>query len=248
MRAKTMPPLPLIAQIYLLCAGVGCLLVTLSALTGALHHHGPADGGAAHGGHGGHGHGGNGQIGAHSHGHAIGHDASGHHHSGDGGDQQQQHLVRIKANTRVAIAKPDAGAALLSYLSPTTMAAFATWFGACGLFLWRLAPIPLEWTMPLAVLGGVIGARLTLNFVGLIASRMYESHSFSTQDIIGLEAEVSVPVSATGMGEIIYTQGGTRHTSSARSTNAEVALARGAKAIICDVRDDVAYIEPWENA
>jgi hypothetical protein len=104
-------------------------------------------------------------------------------------------------------------------------------------------------TIPLAVVGGAIGAKFMLWMVGSIGSKMYQSHTFTNDDIIGLQAEVTVPVQGTGMGEVVYVVGGTRYTSSARATKPDAAaIARGSKAIICDVRDDVAYIEPWTDS
>lgn len=288
--------LPLIAQIYCLCAGIGCLTVLVSALSGAMHQgaHGGHVHGHGHTGHSGHvganhtghtGHAGQGhasqghQAGAHQ-GHAAkigqhhgqGHGSSGSQHSAQGHGAQnhgaqshgaQHHgqaesdltntggLIRVKGHeTHLSIEEdaPGLGIALLTYLNPNTIACFATWFGAVGIMLWRLTPLPLLFTLPLAIVGGTIGAKFMLWMVGSIGSKMYQSHTFTHDDIIGLPAEVSVPVQGTGMGEIVYVVGGTRHTLSARVNTPELVIARGTRAIICDVRDDVAYIEPWTDA
>jgi hypothetical protein len=219
--------LPVLAQIYCLCAGVGCLTVLIGATTGALHHgHGHTpDGGGSHG----HGHG------------------ADHGHGDHAGEQTRGHVVKVK-KTQVAVDDRDRlGVAILTWLNPNTIAAFATWFGAIGIILWRTLPIPILWTLPIALIGGVFGAKLTLNFVGFLGSRMYESGTFSTQDVIGLQAEVTVPVSDQGMGEVVYVKGGRRDTASARVNKPEISLARGTMAIICDIRDDVAYVEPWSD-
>jgi hypothetical protein len=240
--------LPVLAQIYALSAGVGCLTVLFSALTGAMHHGGVhhGHGHAGDAGHAGHGHSGH----SHSHGHSHGHGQSHGHtqgHGHDTGDQRSSAgLVRVnKQHVAVKEDEPGLGVALLTWLNPNTIAAFATWFGSIGLILWRGFSLPLFSTLPLAIIGGALGAKFMLAFVGLIGSKMYQSHTFTQQDVIGLQAEVTVPVTNQGTGEVVYVVGGTRHTSSAKPNKPEVHLPRGAKAIICDVRDDVAYIEPW---
>jgi hypothetical protein len=254
--------LPVLAQIYCLCAGIGCLTVLVSAMTGAMHH-GAGAHGHGHtghiGGHGhtgaGHGHQGPGKIG-HAHGGAHGHAHGAQHghahgaqaHGNDGGTDQRASTGIVRVNRNHVAVKEDApglGIVLLTWLNPNTIAAFATWFGAIGIMLWRLAPIPLLFTLPLAILGGAFGAKLMMTMVAMIGNRMYQSGTFSEQDIIGIAAEVTVPVSGQGLGEIIYSVGGARHTTSARANKPEQSLARGAKAIICDIRDDIAYIEPW---
>ncbi len=249
-----MPPFPVLAQIYILCTGIGCLSVTVAALTGALHHgHSGGDGGghAGHG-HGGHGHGGDagghGHGGSH-HGHAHGqgghhgHDASGH--NSDGSDNAR--VVRLARSTAASVRERDLAMTMLTWCNPTNVAIFATWFGATGLILWRSLPFPLEWTLPVAILGGLGGVKITMACIGWLGARMYESGSFSIQDVIGLQAEVSVAPSEQGMGEIIYVKGGTRYTASARLARPDAPIPRGSKAIICDMRDDIAYVEPWEG-
>jgi hypothetical protein len=110
-----------------------------------------------------------------------------------------------------------------------------------------MSPLPLDMSWPFAIVGGIGGAKMTMNMVSWLTRRLFESHTFSNDDVIGLEAEVSVPVTATGMGEVMYVKGGRRYTSSARATKSDASFGRGAKTIICDIRDDVAYIEAWQE-
>ncbi len=156
-------------------------------------------------------------------------------------------MTSVAPTTAESLQKVDIATTLLLWCNPATIAVFATWFGATGIFLWCLLPLPILWTLPLAIVGGLAGAQVTLNFIGWLATRMYASGTFSIQDAIGLEAEVTVPLSAQGLGEIIYVHGGVRYTAPARMSSPEALLSRGARAIICDIRDDIAYVEPWEG-
>lgn len=247
--------LPVLAQIYCLCAGVGCLTILVSAMTGAIHHGAPGhghtgDAGYGHTGHAGHGHSGHGHSG---HGHGDG--AQGHHaqqaqhghDSGSGNDHRSSTgVVRVnRSHVAAREDEPGLGVALLTWLNPNTIAAFATWFGAIGIILWRLVPVPIAYTLPAAIIGGYLGAKMMLNMVAYIGTRMYQSHTFTQDDVVGLQAEVTVPVGSQGLGEVVYVVGGCRYTASARANKPELSLARGSKAIICDIRDDIAYIEPW---
>jgi hypothetical protein len=137
---------------------------------------------------------------------------------------------------------------LLMLFNPTTLSAFTLWFGACGLFAWRLLQfLPIQFTVPIALAGGFFGTMLTLHLMGVLARSLSSSSSFSQASLIGLQAEVTVPVQAGKTGEITCVAGGPRYTCSARTLQSDTIFKRGAQVIICDMRDDIAYVEPWPD-
>jgi hypothetical protein len=136
--------------------------------------------------------------------------------------------------------------AIMTLFSPATLAAFAVWFGACGLLAWRLLPaLPVEYTLAVAVVGGLLGTKLTLHMMGLMVSRMYSSASFRKDSLIGYEAEVTVSLEAGRTGEIACVARGPSYTISARCLRPDESFKRGDRVIISDIRDDIAYVEAW---
>lgn len=153
-------------------------------------------------------------------------------------------------STTTVLSSPDesAIAKVLVLINPTTISSFAVWFGATGLIMWRLLPfLDPALSLPVALTGGVLATRATLTVIGALASRLHQSGSFSQESLIGLQAEITVPVNAGRTGELTCIAGGPRYTLSARALNPEAAFRRGALVIIADVKDDVAYIEPWPD-
>lgn len=104
----------------------------------------------------------------------------------------------------------------LPLLSPTIIATFVTVFGGLGYLLLHETGWP-----PAAVIGvaliaalGVSTAVLFLVVIPLHAAQKGEAQS--AKSMIGLEAEVVTPIEPRRLGEIVYQQGGSRHSAPAK--------------------------------
>ncbi|HEY9790473.1 MAG TPA: hypothetical protein V6D22_08745 [Candidatus Obscuribacterales bacterium] len=287
-------PMPLVAEIYILCAVGGAFVLVISALMGFVGHahvgHG-GHGGAGHaglghstGGHGAVGHGaghaaaGHGAIG-HAGGHTAAHGAAGHAGAHGSAGHASSHAAPAHGTSGHAAGAHGSGQAsaahsgagtepelmslatahvhphgknqdriivLITLFNPSTVAAFAAWFGACGLFAWRLFPaLPVEYTLVIAVVAGLLGTKFILHMMSTMSSRMYSSASFSKDSLIGYEAEVTVSLQAGRTGEIACIARGPSYTISARCLLPEGSFKRGDRVIISDIRDDIAYVERW---
>ena len=105
-----------------------------------------------------------------------------------------------------------------SPLSPTTIAAFVTAFGAIGMILSKIDATRSAFiSAPLAALGGLGVAGLVLLLFRAVFRRTQGSSESQVAQVIGLSATVNSPISPTGVGEIAYIQNGTRYTAPARS-------------------------------
>jgi hypothetical protein len=112
--------------------------------------------------------------------------------------------------------------------------------------MWHWLPIvPLVLTLIPAVFGGFIGTKFTLGFLGWFITHMNQSVNFEEEYLIGSQAEVTVPIQGTRLGEITYAVAGRRYNASARAANPDAHFKGGAQVVIADIVDDVIVVEPF---
>jgi len=127
----------------------------------------------------------------------------------------------------------DAPGGDLPFLSPTIIATFLTVFGGIGYMLIRNT----EWTaLPVAGLSllaalGVSSIVLFLVVIPLHAAQKGAAHS--AKEMIGFEAKVVTGIDSQRIGEIVYEQGGTRHSAPAKSLEGD-SIPQGAQVKIID--------------
>jgi len=111
----------------------------------------------------------------------------------------------------------DTGMPGLSPFSPTTISAFLTAFGACGLILSRIPATRSPWvSAPLSVVGAVLIAAAVVTLFGFIFHKTQSSSESCVAALVGTTATVITPIPANGVGEIAYVQSGTRYSAPAR--------------------------------
>lgn len=103
-------------------------------------------------------------------------------------------------------------------LSPTTIATFVTAFGGFGMVLSKFGPTSSPWvSAPVAAIGAFAVAAAVFLLFRAIFLRTQGSSEGRVAELIGSVATVITPISADGVGEIAYVQGGTRYSAPARS-------------------------------
>ena len=136
------------------------------------------------------------------------------------------------------------GMFLIAWLSPMRIAIWLTFFGLSGFFIERFLP----WLSLLTLIPAVIIAALTTTlFNSLICWTIDSLQSpslHSQEDLIGTIAEVNVPMSGNQIGEIVYMIDSGRINCAAKPAKEGVAFKRGAKVMIVEIKDHIAYIEP----
>jgi len=121
----------------------------------------------------------------------------------------------------------------LPFLSPTIVATFLTVFGGVGYMLLHNT----EWsTIPIAGLSllialGVSSVVLFLVVIPLQAAQ--KGSAKSAKLMIGALAEVTTSILSSRLGEIVYEQGGSRHSAPAK-TYGDVSIRQGAQVRIVD--------------
>ncbi|MCC6858437.1 MAG: NfeD family protein [Bryobacterales bacterium] len=134
----------------------------------------------------------------------------------------------------------------LSIFNFGTIAAFLAWFGGTGFLLERYASIWFLFGIGIAFLVGLAGASVVFLFVAKVLISTEENLNPADYDMIGVLAHVSSPIRAGGTGELIYTQGGTRHTCGARSEDGS-AIEKGAEVVVTRFEKGIAYVQRWED-
>lgn len=149
----------------------------------------------------------------------------------------------------VAHAGPGAGEAVdqgvvhFSPLSPIVIAMFLTAFGGAGLI--TSGPLGLKplVSVPLSVVAGfAVGALTFLLFYKLVQATQASSEA-AVAGLVGLEAEVTVPIPRDGTGEIAYVARGTRYTAPARSAEG-ITLAAHTPVVIRRIAGNTFFVAP----
>ena len=106
----------------------------------------------------------------------------------------------------------------ISLLSPTVLASFVTAFGALGLIFCKMDATSSVWiSAPLSFFGALAVALLVLWMFNAIFKRTESSSESRVAMLIGRTAAIVTPIPENGVGEISYTQAGSRYTAPARA-------------------------------
>lgn len=121
----------------------------------------------------------------------------------------------------------------LPFLSPTVIATFLTVFGGVGYMLlhntdWSALPVA---GLSLLIALGVSSVVLFLVVIPLQAAQ--KGSARSAKQMIGSLAEVATSIEGSRLGEIVYEQGGTRHSAPAKASGG-ISIRQGAQVRILD--------------
>jgi membrane protein implicated in regulation of membrane protease activity len=138
------------------------------------------------------------------------------------------------------------GASTLSGINAGTIAAFLAWFGGTGYLLARYFGLGLVATYVAAVAFGFGGAVVVFLFVAKVLMRHDRESNPADYDLVGVVGRLSSPIRQGGIGEMIYSQAGTRRAASTRSARGE-AIPRGAQVVVIRYEKGIAYVNATTN-
>jgi hypothetical protein len=125
-------------------------------------------------------------------------------------------------------------------LSMLAISGFTTAFGAFGLASATLLKTPSLLSLLVAIVGGIlVGGVAQLFFIQVLSQST--SSNIHLHGVKGAPAEVTIPIPATGTGQIALILSGQRMTLSARSS-ANTEIPRAASVIVDSVREGIAYV------
>lgn len=220
-----------LAGFYLVCFLIGLVFVILSAALGLAHDvtHIP---GLHHGVH-------VGDAGVHI-GDAGGADGGhvGDAHAGHAGDSGGNASAHGHAETR--------GEATASPLNLMTLMAFLTWFGGAGYILHAIYGAFLPISLIGAVAAGLLAGWLVFMFLVRVLLPGTRPPDPGQYEVVGQLGEVTIPITAETVGEVVYTLGGSRHSDGARSVDG-LPIPRGTEVVIVRYEKGIAYVQPWSR-
>lgn len=131
----------------------------------------------------------------------------------------------------------------ISFFSPTVLASFVTAFGAFGLILCKIEATQSYWiNAPISFGGGLIVALITLWLFNLMFKKTQGSSESRVAQLVGQTAAIISPIPENGVGEISYTQAGSRYTAPARDEKGR-AVATGKTVKITRIVGTQFYVE-----
>ena len=127
-----------------------------------------------------------------------------------------------------------------------TIAAFLAWFGGTGYLLEHYYHVWVVVAIVVATLSGLGASSLVFLFLAKVLMADDQPLDPADYDMVGVLGRTSIPIRSGGTGEVVYTQGGTRHVAGARSEDG-AAIAKGAEVIVTRYEKGLAYVRRWED-
>ncbi len=137
----------------------------------------------------------------------------------------------------------EGGEVIFGPFSPIVIAFFLTSFGGTGLILVSSTRLPVVSTLLMAALSGFVLAWLMVKFFNRVLGRIQSSSEVRVHTLIGLDAEVTVAIPQTGVGEIAYIAMGSRYVAPARSDET-TAIPRYSAVRITRIVGHIFFVRP----
>jgi hypothetical protein len=138
----------------------------------------------------------------------------------------------------------DAPDVAVSPLSPITIATFVTTFGGVGVLALQVFEVDPRLSLLWAVVAGLGAGGLMYAFVSQFLVRSQASSEIQRSDLLGMEAEVTVPIGESSPGQITYVTKVGRMSSIARSADGS-AIPRGRLVKIVRSVGPQVLVVPW---
>jgi membrane protein implicated in regulation of membrane protease activity len=116
-----------------------------------------------------------------------------------------------------AVGGIDAPDVSVSPLSPITIATFVTTFGGVGVLCTTLFEIDPRLSLLIATASALLTAGIMYAFVSQFLVRSQASSELRRSELVGLDAEVTVPIGEDSTGQVTYLTKSGRMSSMARS-------------------------------
>ncbi len=138
------------------------------------------------------------------------------------------------------------GSGEISPFNFITLMAFLAWFGGTGYLLTEYSRLWFALGLIIATFSGLGGAAIVFAFISRVLLAHETILDEADYEMTGVLGTTSVGIRAGGTGEIVYSQGGTRHTCGARSEDG-VAIAKGSEVVVERFEKGIAYVRRWDD-
>ena len=148
------------------------------------------------------------------------------------------HHVGVKHHVTI-----HGGRRMVSPFNMAAITAFLTWFGGGGLVLEHLTSWGSAAVIAAATATGAHGGAAVNRFMRTL---LQSERRLQSTPIYGTAGLITVSIREGGTGEVVFTRGGTRHVSAARSKDG-AAIAKGTEVMIVREERGIAYVSTWER-
>ena len=140
----------------------------------------------------------------------------------------------------------SSGTSDLPYINFGTITAFLAWFGGIGYLLSRHSHLAAFVALSLSIVAGLTGASIIFLLVGKLLMKHDRAMDPMDYDMIGVFGKVTSTIRQDGVGEILYSQQGTRRGVGARSDTGHE-IPRDVEVIVTRYEHGIAYVRPWDE-
>jgi hypothetical protein len=127
-----------------------------------------------------------------------------------------------------------------------TITAFVAWFGGAGYLLttqFRWLTVP---ALVAAIPVGFIGAGIVFLLMAKVLWSPHENMMLADYEMVGVLGTLTQPIRAGGIGELVYTQGGTRKSCGATSADGS-AIDKGVEVVVTSYERGIASVKRWSD-
>lgn len=127
-----------------------------------------------------------------------------------------------------------------------TITAFVAWFGGAGYLLmaqFRWLTVP---ALVAAVPVGLTGSAIVFLLMAKVLWSPHENMQLADYHMVGVLGQLTQPIRAGGIGELVYTQGGTRKSCGATSADG-TAIEKGTEVVVTAYERGIASVKRWSD-
>ncbi len=133
-----------------------------------------------------------------------------------------------------------------SWLNASTAMAFLAWFGGTGYLLTRHSHLVALISLGISICAGLFAGWLVFKFMVKLMQTTDAPLNSDDYRIEGSVGTISMPIRASGTGEIIFALGGVRRCAGARTDDGKP-MEKGAEVVIERYEKGIAYVRKWEE-
>ena len=134
----------------------------------------------------------------------------------------------------------------ISWFNASSAMAFLAWFGGTGYLLARHSHLLAVFSLLLATVAGLAAGFVVFRFMVKLVGSTDAPMKSEDYRIEGSLGSISMPIRASGTGEIIFSLAGVRRCAGARSDDGK-AIEKGAEVVIERYEKGIAYVKRWEE-
>jgi hypothetical protein len=134
----------------------------------------------------------------------------------------------------------------LGAINFATLTAFIAWFGGTGYLLmmqFRWLTVP---ALVAAVPVGLTGSAIVFFLMAKVLWSPHENMQLADYHMVGVLGRLTQPIRVGGIGELVYTQGGTRKSCGATSADGE-AIDKGTEVVVTAYERGIASVKRWSD-